>query len=1032
VQRLAVHVKVPAHQLDHDRSISFYGLDSMAAVTLGCEIEEAFAIEWNSDLLFTGDQSLRQLSVRIAAAAAQPAILLSRIRASETDGLILEAVPNNKPEPNGKPQTSFLSVSQAESPAQFLATGKSGVCEPNGKRSPAGAKPRLVLGARKNGEHPFRTSVNPELGRVLAQMAMDKTFVRGEGCWLWDENGRRYLDFLAQYGALPFGFNPPRIWAALEAVRQSAEPSFTQPSYLNAAGELAGRLLEAAPPGMAYVTFANSGAEAVEAAIKMARSTTGRHGILAANNGFHGKTLGALSATDKEKYQRHFGAPVPGFEYVPYGNLEALRKMLSTRKFAGFIVEPVQGEGGIVEPPVGYLRSARKACREAGTLFIADEIQTGIGRTGAMFVCCELGITPDIMTVAKALGGGLVPIGACVATSAAYNEYFALKHTSTFAGNTLACRAGLATLNWLEENDHALLKDVAENGRRLKAGLLELQRRYPSVIAEIRGRGYLLGLRFGLNRYSVEDGLLGYLGEQDEFTFLVVGHLLHFEGVRVGCTLNQGGILRIEPPLTATWKECQVFLSALERVLVILEKRDTAQLTAQISGLRFPDRPASPNGNRPTTRAYEPKRGRIAEPQVGDGRFAFLVHPLAWKDYGDLDRTLTALTNDQLATLSSAMADNFDPFVIGQTRVVGKNGKAAFGEFILVPRRAEELKSMPQAQALDEIHKGVALGAKRGANIIGLGAYTSVVTRGGLSLKGLPVPALTTGNSYTAVAARDTIRLAAAEKGWLLPNRSVAILGAAGSIGDATAILLSCDIGRLVLLGNPAHPDESRQRLLQVAGRIVWARRQSDEGPQPLPGSVASWARELDFYVPARPDRATLARLGEELIRRSGSVVVSVDAAGMLPEVDLIVSCTSSTEHIVREEWLRSRVVVCDVSRPSNIAADVGLNRPDVMILNGGVVRMPGNASLGINASLGHGLSYACMAETMMLAMEKRYEDTSLGFDLAPDRVIEMERLANQLGFEAVLDHKARSEGGKYCEVPRVLAKAASFTAVGT
>src|SRR4029077_1521387 len=113
--------------------------------------------------------------------------------------------------------------------------------------------------------------------------------------------------------------------------------------------------------------------------------------------------------------------------------------------------------------------------------------------------------------------------------------------------------------------------------------------------------------------YSVEDGLLGYLGEQDEFTFLVVGHLLHFEGVRVGCTLNQGGVLRIEPPLTATWKECQVFLSALERVLVLLEKRDTAQLTAQISGLRFPDRPASPNGNRPTTRAYEPRRGRIAE-----------------------------------------------------------------------------------------------------------------------------------------------------------------------------------------------------------------------------------------------------------------------------------------------------------------------------------------------------------------------------------------------------------------------------------
>src|SRR5262249_33857847 len=236
----------------------------------------------------------------------------------------------------------------------------------------------------------------------------------------------RYLDFLAQYGALPFGFNPPAIWAAIEQVHRRMEPSFVQPSALDAAGELARRLIAVAPTGLRYVTFANSGAEAAEAAIKLCRSTTGRHKILSASNGFHGKTLGALSATNKKKYQEPFGAPVEGFEHVPYGDLEKLRDLLAARSYAGFLVEPLQGEGGIVEPPPGYLRAAQAICRETGTLLVVDEIQTGLGRLGSMFACERLGVDPDVMILAKALGGGVLPIGACLATEAAYNAEFAL------------------------------------------------------------------------------------------------------------------------------------------------------------------------------------------------------------------------------------------------------------------------------------------------------------------------------------------------------------------------------------------------------------------------------------------------------------------------------------------------------------------------------------------------------------------------------------------------------------------------------
>jgi acetylornithine/succinyldiaminopimelate/putrescine aminotransferase/acyl-CoA synthetase (AMP-forming)/AMP-acid ligase II/predicted amino acid dehydrogenase/acyl carrier protein len=962
VERIAAEGKLPAAQVDLDRTLSMYTLDSVVVMALIGRIEQTFSLQLEVEQLLDGDPTLRELVARI-------------------QGNPAPIVPASKPTPEvpvlaGPKRLSLQPVEPQEAP-----------------------RPRpVIVEVHGNGHvHPFKRHVNPELGRALTQMGMDKTFVRGDGCWLWDEDGRRYLDFLAQYGALPFGFNPPRIWSALQAVQISGEPSFVQPSFLNAAGELAKRLIAAAPPGMAYVTFGNSGAEAIEAAIKLCRSTTGRHDILAATNGFHGKTLGALSATDKEKYQKGFGAPAPGFSYVPYGNIDLLRTALLTGRYACFIVEPVQGEGGIVEPPAGYLRLARKVCRETGTLFVADEIQTGLGRTGAMFVCSELGITPDVMTVAKALGGGLVPIGACLATAAAYNDDFALKHTSTFAGNTLACRAGIATLDLLEENGGALIARVAENGARLKDALLGLKRRYPAIIGDVRGRGYLLGVTFGLNRDSVDEGLLGYLGEQEALTGIVVSHLLHVEAIRVGYTLNQGGVLRIEPPLTATWDECSLFLESLGRVLARIERRNLAVLTTSVTGYRPVPAVAE---SAPTPPQLRPRR---YEPQRGEGRFAFLAHPLAWKDFGDIDSSLSVLNDEQLGKLSTALGDNFDPLVIGETRVVGKNGKSAYGEFILVPRRAEELKAMPPRQALNEVLEAARVAQKRGAKIVGLGAFTSVVTQGGLSLKGRDLPALTSGNSYTAVAARQTIRLAAAKRGWSLSRRAVGVIGAGGAIGQALSILLARDAGRLVLIGNPEHPKESRERLLQVAGRMVWSLAHFRNDPAWMPGSVASWIAEMGFDVPARPDRATLQRLGAELMRRSHAVSIETDPAGLLPEVDVVVCCTSTTERIVREELLRPSAVVCDVSRPSNVALDVR-NRSDVMVVDGGIVRMPGAASLGFNASIGEGNAYACMAETMMLAMEQRYHDASLGFDLQFEQLLEMERLAEEQGFRVLLE----------------------------
>ncbi|HKQ73445.1 MAG TPA: aminotransferase class III-fold pyridoxal phosphate-dependent enzyme [Blastocatellia bacterium] len=850
-------------------------------------------------------------------------------------------------------------------------------------------------------DHPFFNHMNPRLGRLMSQLEMDKVFVRGEGCYLYDQSGRRYLDFLAQYGALPFGFNNPYIWRAVEQVRNSFEPSFVQPSCLEAAGELAKRLVNVAPPGMQYVTFSNSGAEAVEAALKLCRSRTGRMGILAANNGFHGKTLGALSATDKRKYQEGFGAPVKGFDYVPFGDLNALESALAGRFYAAFIVEPIQGEGGIIEAPPGYLAEAGEICRKYGVKLIVDEIQTGLGRTGAMFACETEGVIPDVITVAKALGGGLAPIGACLYKEDVYNDDFALKHTSTFAGNTLACRIGLATLDLLEENDRRLIRQVADNGARLKQELQYLKQKYPNVLGAISGRGYMLGASFGANHFNWDSGLLGCLGGTEALTSLVVSRMLTVNGVRLGYTLNHGGVLRIEPPLIATWKECELFLEAFEDTLAALESRNTAYFTAHLTGANV-----DVNGLKPQV-CQKVLRFPIAD---RGNRFAFLVHPLTVRDYANIDPSLSILSDPQISRLAECVAENFDPFVAGDAQIVSKTGQTAYGEFIVVPRTAEELAQMPYYDAISEVRAAARIAEQRGAKIIGLGAYTSVVTRGGLYLKDDGLPALTTGNSYTTVAAMQSIEAALEMTGRDLSTCCAAVVGATGSIGRAISILLSQNIGKLILIGNPSRPAESRRRLMQVSADIL--RSIGDLGSRNKKSPEWTLAGATYDLLPSeRQDwnNADWIRFATEMGQRLRIIHDACDVHQSLQEADVVVMATNMVGDLAQPEDFKDGAVVCDISRPPNVSRTVRINRPDAFVIEGGVVNLPGGSKLSLNLDIGPGLAYACMAETMILALERRFEDTSLGIDLDMDNVAEMGWLAERHGFGPSLVHSART-----------------------
>jgi len=851
-------------------------------------------------------------------------------------------------------------------------------------------------------EHPYARCVNPYLAELLGKLWLDKRFVRGEGCELIDDKGRRYLDGVAAYGALPFGFNPPEIWQSLLEVQRSGEPSFVQPSLLDAAGELAERLLEVAPANLRYVTFANSGAEAVEAAIKMCRVATGRLGILATTNSFHGKTLGALSATGNPGYQQDFGAPIGGFHHIPFGNVEALRRELEARPgyYAAFIVEPIQGEGGVIVPPPGYLAGVRDACTRAGVLLVVDEIQTGLGRTGALFACTAEGIEPDVLTLAKALGGGLLPIGAVLCGEKAYTETFALKHSSTFAANALACRAGLATLDLLTRDDGLLVRRVARNGERLKGGLLALQRRFPQLIAEVTGRGFLLGIRFHGDRDLWPEGLLGVALEQQFFTPLFASYLLNVEGIRVAPTLNGKAVIRIEPALTMSWQQCERMLLALERALTMFATGDTGRILASIREGKPQPLPRAARAEKPWFRV---------RPRPAERRFAFLMHPLEYANAVDFDPSLAYLSSAALEAVVRNVSGLIEPFVVSRGRVESATGETIYGEFITLPRTAEELAGMRRREAMEYVRGAVRLARDRGAQMVGLGAFTSVVTLGGKAVaeEGVPV---TTGNSYTAVASAEATRKALALVGELDQLPAAAIVGATGAIGRAMALLLAEDVSRLLLVGNPdSSSKQVRERLLARAGDVVrFVAARHAEGAAFKAGSLAA---KLLAHLPRTSDVLETPEVwvaeAVAWLERTGRLVLTQQTQAAVREARVVVTATSATGTVIGAGDLQPHAVVCDVSRPANVSRDVARERPDVLVIDGGVIAVPGGSVLG-QFGLGEDLVYACMAETMMLTLAGHLQNTGLGADLAPETLRMLRALADRYGFHVA---KLRSFG---------------------
>ena len=323
---------------------------------------------------------------------------------------------------------------------------------------------------------------------------VDLAFERGEGAWLITAAGERYLDFTTGVAVNALGHAHPYLVKAL--TEQAQKVWHVSNLYRIPDGEkLADRLCAASFADTVF--FQNSGAEALECAIKMARkyqSASGRperFRIVTFEGAFHGRTLTTVAATGNKKYLEGFGPPVEGFDQVPFGDLEAVKRAIGPATGA-ILIEPIQGEGGVRVVPHNFLRALRKLCDDHGLLMVFDEVQTGIGRTGDLFAYEHTGVTPDIMAIAKALGGGF-PIGACLATREAAKGMTVGTHGSTFGGNPLAMACGNAVLDLVLAP--GFIERVRKNSLLLKQRLAEIKDRYASVIAEVRGEGLLIGLR---------------------------------------------------------------------------------------------------------------------------------------------------------------------------------------------------------------------------------------------------------------------------------------------------------------------------------------------------------------------------------------------------------------------------------------------------------------------------------------------------------------------------------------------------------
>jgi ornithine--oxo-acid transaminase len=417
--------------------------------------------------------------------------------------------------------------------------------------------------------------LNPQMGRILRTLGIDRTWVSGDRAYLIDSEGRRYLDLISGYGVFALGRNHPDVIAAAQELFAAQTANLPQLGVTLLSGVLAEQLLARAPSSVDAMVPANSGTEAVEAAIKLSRAATGRHRVLYADHGFHGLTLGSLSLNGNDEFREGFGPFLPGCDPVPFGDLEALERELVRQDVAALVLEPVQGKGVNI-PPDGYLQAAQSACRAAGTLFVCDEVQTGLGRTGRFLALEHWELEPDLICIAKALSGGLVPIGGVLVSRSAFDRVFsgmerAVRHGSTFGSNDLAAAVALATLRVLDRDG---VVDHADRMGRLLLELTQPLAERHEIVRAVRGLGLMWAIEFGPPAGPGNRAVFNAVERKQPglFAQLITVPLFHEHQILVQVAGHRMNVVKALPSLLIDEDEVRMFAGALGEVVAAAER----------------------------------------------------------------------------------------------------------------------------------------------------------------------------------------------------------------------------------------------------------------------------------------------------------------------------------------------------------------------------------------------------------------------------------------------------------------------------
>ena len=421
--------------------------------------------------------------------------------------------------------------------------------------------------------------LNHQMGRIVRTIGFDRIWTEGDGAHLIDSEGRRYLDMLGGLGVFAIGRNHPVAVTAIEDVLAARTANLPKVGATLLSGVLAEQLLSLAPDSVSAMVPASTGAEAVETSLKIARAVTGRPRIAYTENAFHGVTLGALSINGHGEFRDGFGPLLPGCDAVPFGDLDALERELRRGDVAAFMVEPIQGRG-VYMPPPAYLSDAQRLCNAVGTLFVCDEVQTGMGRTGRFLALEHWGLEPDMICLSKALSGGLVPIGAVLVSRNAFDRVFdrmrrVIRHGSTFGGNDLAAAAALATLSVL--SDQALVARAERMGALLMSLTKPLVERY-EIVRDVRGLGLMWAIELGPAERNGKRSLWSTIEQAQPGVFSQLITIPLFHDHRILCQTAGGRMntIKVLPALVIEEQEIRRFAAALEEVVAAVEHTSSA------------------------------------------------------------------------------------------------------------------------------------------------------------------------------------------------------------------------------------------------------------------------------------------------------------------------------------------------------------------------------------------------------------------------------------------------------------------------